>query len=322
MENRDQGVPTGQGAAGQGAPASAGPLPAKAVTPVLVGLGATAAVAIVAAIWGWSKVGTVEHRAAGLDGQVSQLQGQLSQSQGQSSAFQGQVAELEKRLMDVTAQRDALVPVAARAEALARDRRELLDERNLVVQRLGSASWGRDEASGRASGLEVRLAKLTQERDALAPLVDRVASLTQDRADLLGERNALVQRIGSIGWMRDTAEKRVADLEAQLKHATSRYAELEAEIGGRDALSQDAERLKGEVDAAERRVADLNQALELATRNLAVVGEEIALRSSTLANLRRQQEEARTVLAEAQRQLIQVRDQAGSQAETLQSITK
>ena len=311
--------------------------------------GATA-IALILAVTGWNRAGTYQDEANGLRGQVNDLNGQVN-------GLQSQVAT-------VSAERDALKPLEARVASLGQEidsfgveRSQMLNDRNGVVQRLGAVTWGRDVGDARIVSLERQVASLTSERDTLKPLVDEVARLEELRANLLAERNALVQQVGGVAGARDAAQSKVAqlnkDLEAmaaQRDQIAADIATIEQSVGSKQELTGQVARLQAEakevegqlanltaqrdaltaeIAQGENRVSELQKAADLAGQNLAAIGNEVAQRTHALNNLRQQQQEAtrqaeaaKAVFLDAERQLTMLRDQMVNQAEVLRAAAK
>jgi chromosome segregation ATPase len=318
--------------------------------------GATA-IALILAVTGWNRVSDYRHEAEGLRGQVNDLNGQVTGLQGQVTGLQSQIAA-------VSGERDALKPLQTQVASLGQEidsfgveRSQMLNERNGVVQRLGAITWARDVADNRIVSLERQVASLTSERDTLKPLVDEVARLDELRANLLTERNALVQQVGGVAWARDTAQNKVAELNKDLEamaaqrdriaadiatieqsvgtkeELTGQVARLQAEakeVEGRLAnLTAQRDALTAEIAQSESRVSELQKAADLAGQNLAAIGNEVAQRTQALNTLRQQQQEAtrqaeaaKAVFLDAERQLTMLRDQMVNQAEVLRAAAK
>jgi chromosome segregation ATPase len=318
--------------------------------------GATA-IALILAVTGWNRASDYRHEAEGLRGQVNDLNGQVTGLQGQVTGLQSQVAA-------VSGERDALKPLQAQVASLTQEidgfsmeRSLMLNDRNAVVQKLGATTWARDVADNRIASLEREVATLTSERDTLKPLVDEVARLDELRANLLSERNALVQQVGGVAWARDIAEGKLAQLNKDLEvmkgqrdqiaadietieqsvgskqELTGQVARLQAEakeVEGQLAnLTSQRDDLKAEIAQAETRVAELQKAADLAGQNLAATANEVAQRTQALNTLRQQQQEAtrqaeaaKAVFLDAEKQLTMLRDQMVNQAEVLRAAAK
>jgi chromosome segregation ATPase len=318
--------------------------------------GATA-IALILAVTGWNRASDYRHEAEGLRGQVNDLNGQVTGLQGQVTGLQSQVAA-------VSGERDALKPLQTQVASLGQEidsfgveRSQMLNERNGVVQRLGAITWARDVADNRIVSLERQVASLTSERDTLKPLVDEVARLDELRANLLTERNALVQQVGGVAWARDIAQNKVEqlnkDLEAmaaQRDQISADIATIEQSVGSKQELTGQVARLQAqakevegqlanltsqrdalnaEIAQSENRVSELQKAADLAGQNLAAIGNEVAQRTQMLNNLRQQQQEAtrqaeaaKAVFLDAERQLTMLRDQMVNQAEVLRAAAK
>ncbi|EWY39898.1 hypothetical protein N825_04315 [Skermanella stibiiresistens SB22] len=316
---------------------------------------------MILAVAGWSRASTHAGEAEALKGRVADLEGRLTVSQGQLTNAQGQLTTVQGQLASVTGERDALTPLTAQVASLGEEidgfqveRSMMLTERNGIVQKLGAVTWARDVGDTNAAQLQRQVAALTSQRDALRPLVEEVDRLESLRANLLTERNELVQRIGGVAHARDIAEAKVADLDKGIQAAradrervladmaametavgtkeelTEQVARIEAEakeIDGQLAnLTARREALNGEIAQGQQRVAELQQAADLASQNLAAIGNEVAQRSQALNTLRQQQQEAtrqaeaaKAVFLDAEKQLTLLRDQMVNQAEVLRA---
>jgi chromosome segregation ATPase len=318
--------------------------------------GATA-IALILAVTGWNNASNYRHEAEGLRGQVNDLNGQVT-------GLQGQIASLQSQVATVSGERDALMPLQAQVASLGQEidsfgveRSQMLNDRNGVVQRLGAITWARDVADNRIVSLERQVASLTSERDTLKPLVDEVARLDELRADLLAERNALVQQVGGVAWARDTAQNKIAELNkdmeamaAQRDRIAADIETIEQSVGTKEELTGQVARLQAEakevegqlanltaqrdaltaeIAQSENRVSELQKTADIAGQNLAAIGNEVAQRTQALNNLRQQQQEAtrqaeaaKAVFLDAERQLTMLRDQMVNQAEVLRAAAK
>jgi chromosome segregation ATPase len=318
--------------------------------------GATA-IALILAVTGWNKATNYRHEAEGLRGQVNDLNGQVTGLQGQINGLQSQVAT-------VSGERDALKPLQAQVASLGQEidsfgveRSQMLNDRNGIVQRLGAITWARDVADNRIVSLEKEVASLTSERDTLKPLVDEVARLDELRANLLNERNALVQQVGGVAWARDIAQNKITqlnkdmeDMAAQRDQIAADITTIEQSVGSKQELTGQVTRLQAEakevegrlanltaqrdaltaeIAQSENRVSELQKAADLAGQNLAAIGNEVAQRTQALNTLRQQQQEAtrqaeaaKAVFLDAERQLTMLRDQMVNQAEVLRAAAK
>lgn len=324
-------------------------------------LGGATAIALILAVTGWNKANSYEEQANGLRAEVNTLKGQASDLQGQVAALQGQVKDAQGQAAAANGERDALKPQLASLEqeiaGFGIERSQMLNERNAVVQRLGVAASARDVSDGKIVMLEKELARLTAERDALMPLVDEVAQLEDLRADLLNERNALVQQVGGVAWARDIATAKLEDLTrerdamaAQRDRIAADIATIEQSVGSKEELTGEVTRLEAqakeiegqlanlnaqrdavtaEIAQSENRVAELQRAADLAGQNLAAIGNEVAQRTQALNGLRQQQQEAtrqaeaaKAVFLDAEKQLTMLRDQMVNQAEVLRAAAK
>jgi chromosome segregation ATPase len=345
-----------------GGPGGTGPVRGAQQSPkgdrwTIYALSGATAIALILAVIGWSRASNYSDEADGLRGQVADLKGQVSGLQGEVSNLKGQVTT-------ISGERDALKPLQTQVASLgqeiddfSRERSLMLNDRNGVVQRLGAITWVRDVADNRIVGLEREVASLTSERDSLKPLVDEVARLDALRANLLDERNALVQQVGGVAWARDIAEGKLAQLNKDLEAMTGQrdqiaadIATIEQSVGSKQELTGQVARLqaeakevegqlanltsqrdelKAEIAQAETRVSELQKAADLAGQNLAAVANEVNQRTQSLNAIRQQQQEAtrqaeaaKAVFLDAEKQLSMLRDQMVNQAEVLRAAAK
>ena len=235
--------------------------------------------------------------------------------------------DLQSQVATVSGERDALKPLQAQVASLGQEidsfgveRSQMLNDRNGIVQRLGAITWARDVADNRIVSLEKEVASLTSERDTLKPLVDEVARLDELRANLLNERNALVQQVGGVAWARDIAQNKITqlnkdmeDMAAQRDQIAADITTIEQSVGSKQELTGQVTRLQAEakevegrlanltaqrdaltaeIAQSENRVSELQKAADLAGQNLAAIGNEVAQRTQALNTLRQQQQEA------------------------------
>lgn len=274
-------------------------------------LTAVSAVAIIAAVWGWSAAGhraeerdqarnhaiAVEQQLARATDTTTSVTQNLNQSKASLEAAKQDIAKLTQEAQ--TANRDLqalgaqLTATTAERDRIRADRSALMDERNAVFVKLSNL----EHLTGERETVQTRLTQLQAE---LKAAQDQLATIQTQRGELGMQVQQAEQTLGDLQGKVQQAERRTQELQRVTKDTEQRFAEVHQQTEDlRNQQSTLAQQAKEATDLMAQRSQDLDQV----QKELADLRSQEAATRETLTGLQRKAQASTEAVAAAEKRL-------------------